>query len=54
MFGLSKLARFVQGYSRRPQVQERPSAQVADAAIATGLASSVSVDIEAVRLCMCI
>ncbi len=53
VFGLSKLARLVQGYARRPQVQERLSAQVADAVMATGLASSVLVDIEAEHLCMC-
>lgn len=53
MFGLSKLARLVDGYARRPQVQERLSAQVADAVMESGLASSVTVEIEAEHLCMC-
>lgn len=53
VFGLSKLARLVEGYARRPQVQERLSSQVADAVMATGLASTVSVDIEAEHMCMC-
>ena len=29
--GLSKLARLVEGFARRPQVQERLTSQVADA-----------------------
>lgn len=53
VFGLSKLARLVDGYARRPQVQERLSAQVADAVMGSGLASSVTVQIEAEHLCMC-
>ena len=44
VFGLSKLARRVDGYARRPQVQERLSAQVADAVMGSGLASSVTVE----------
>jgi GTP cyclohydrolase IA len=53
VFGLSKLARLVDGYARRLQVQERLSSQIADAVMDTGLALSVSVEIEAEHLCMC-
>ena len=33
--GLSKIARLVDGFAKRPQVQERLTAQIADALIAT-------------------
>jgi GTP cyclohydrolase I len=50
--GLSKLARLVDLYARRPQVQERVTSQVADA-MATKLSpQGVIVVIEAEHLCM--
>ncbi len=50
--GLSKLARVVEGYSRRPQLQERLTAQVADA-LHEGLgARGAIVVVEADHLCM--
>jgi GTP cyclohydrolase I len=50
--GLSKLARLVDLYSKRPQVQERLTTQIADAMV-TGLeARGVIVVIEAEHLCM--
>jgi GTP cyclohydrolase IA len=50
--GLSKLARLVDGFSKRPQVQERLTTQIADA-IATALQPlGVFVVIEAEHLCM--
>ena len=50
--GLSKLARLVDGYARRPQVQERLTTQVADA-IESGLSPrGVLVVLEAEHLCM--
>lgn len=50
--GLSKLARLVDGYARRPQVQERLTAQVADALVEKLDASAVIVVIECEHLCM--
>ncbi len=50
--GLSKLARLVDGYARRPQVQERLTTQVADALDATLAPKGVMVVIEAEHLCM--
>ena len=50
--GLSKLARLVEGYARRPQLQERLTAQIADA-LYEGLGSRGSfVVVEATQLCM--
>lgn len=50
--GISKLARVVQGYAARLQVQERLTAEIADA-IQTGLKPrGVAVVIEAVHSCM--
>ncbi len=50
--GLSKLARLVDVYAKRPQVQERLTTQIADALV-TGLeARGVIVVIEAEHLCM--
>jgi GTP cyclohydrolase I len=50
--GLSKLARLVDGYSRRPQVQERLTAQIADAIQTTLDPRAVLVVIEAEHMCM--
>lgn len=50
--GLSKLARLVEGYARRPQVQERLTSQIADAIEATLAPAAVLVVIEAEHLCM--
>ena len=50
--GLSKLARVVQGYSRRLQVQERLTTQVADAIERKLRPRGVLVVVEAEHLCM--
>lgn len=50
--GLSKLARVVDGYARRLQVQERLTGQVADAITSRLTAAGVLVVIEAEHLCM--
>lgn len=50
--GLSKLARLVEGYARRPQVQERLTAQVADAMVERLGVRGVLVVVEAEHLCM--
>jgi GTP cyclohydrolase I len=50
--GLSKIARLVDGYARRPQVQERLTQQVADAIAHTLEPRGVLVVIEAEHLCM--
>jgi GTP cyclohydrolase I len=50
--GLSKLARLVEGFSRRPQVQERLTSQVADAMEDVLKPKGVLVVIEAEHLCM--
>jgi GTP cyclohydrolase I len=50
--GLSKLARLVDVYARRPQVQERMTAQVADALMDILEPRGVIVVIEAEHLCM--
>jgi GTP cyclohydrolase I len=50
--GLSKIARLVDGYSRRPQVQEQLTVQVADAIERTLEPRGVMVIIEAEHLCM--
>ncbi|CAN5895395.1 GTP cyclohydrolase I FolE [soil metagenome] len=50
--GLSKLARVVEGYARRPQLQERLTAQVADALYeALGSRGSIVV-VEAEHMCL--
>jgi GTP cyclohydrolase IA len=50
--GLSKLARLVDLYARRPQVQERMTSQIADALMDTLEPRGVVVIIEAEHLCM--
>lgn len=50
--GLSKLARLVEGYARRPQMQERLTAQVADAIVERLDPLGVVVVVEAEHLCM--
>lgn len=50
--GLSKLARLVDVYARRPQVQERLTAQVADALVEVLRPRGVLVVVECEHLCM--
>lgn len=50
--GLSKLARLVEGYARRPQVQERLTSQIADAMVERLAPRGAIVVIEAEHLCM--
>lgn len=50
--GLSKLARVVEGYARRPQVQERLTTQVAEALEKALAPRGVLVVLEAEHLCM--
>jgi GTP cyclohydrolase IA len=50
--GLSKLARLIDLYARRPQVQERMTSQVADALMGTLQPRGVIVVVEAEHLCM--
>jgi GTP cyclohydrolase I len=50
--GLSKLARLVEVYARRPQVQERMTSQIADALAEALKPRGVLVIIEAEHLCM--
>ena len=50
--GLSKLARLVDVYARRPQVQERMTSQIADAMMNVLEPRGVIVVIEAEHLCM--
>jgi GTP cyclohydrolase I len=50
--GLSKLARLVDGMARRPQVQERLTAQIADAMVERLEPRGALVVIEAEHLCM--
>lgn len=52
VIGLSKFARLIDGYARRPQVQERLTTQVADALQASLDPRGVMVVIEAEHLCM--
>jgi GTP cyclohydrolase I len=50
--GLSKLARLVDVYARRPQVQERMTSQIADALMDVLQPRGVIVVVEAEHLCM--
>src|SRR5262249_59373 len=50
--GLSKLARLVDGYAKRPQVQERLTTQVADAVMRSLEPHGVVVVVQAEHLCM--
>ena len=50
--GLSKLARLVDGFARRPQVQERLTSQVAEALVERLAPRGVLVVVEAEHLCM--
>lgn len=50
--GLSKLARLVDIYARRPQVQERMTAQIADSLVELLEPRGVIVVVEAEHLCM--
>lgn len=52
--GLSKLARLVDGYARRPQVQERLTTQIADALMEELNPIGAACVIEAVHTCMTI
>jgi GTP cyclohydrolase I len=50
--GLSKLARLVDGFAKRPQVQERLTTQIADAIVSALAPRGAFVMIEAEHLCM--
>ena len=50
--GLSKLARVVEGYCQRPQVQERLTTQIADALVSRLEPRGVLVVLQAEHLCM--
>jgi GTP cyclohydrolase I len=50
--GVSKLARVVEGYARRPQLQERLTSQIADAIMQKLNPLGVIVVVEASHLCM--
>ena len=50
--GISKLARVVEGYARRPQIQEQLTSQVAEAIMEVLNPDGVAVVIEAEHLCM--
>ncbi|MDQ6695748.1 MAG: GTP cyclohydrolase I FolE [Chloroflexota bacterium] len=50
--GLSKLARVVEGFARRPQLQERLTSQIADTIVSAVKPTGVGVVIEAQHFCM--
>ena len=50
--GISKLARVVEGFARRPQLQERLTSQVAEAIMEALLPDGVAVVVEAEHLCV--
>jgi GTP cyclohydrolase I len=50
--GISKLARVVEGFARRPQIQEQLTTQVAETIMQTLKPDGVAVVVEAEHLCM--
>ena len=52
LLGLSKLARIVELYARRPQLQEKMSGQIADLLEQEARATGVAVVLEAEHMCM--
>ncbi len=50
--GISKIARVVEAFARRPQVQERMTSQIADLIVEKLGAEGVAVIIEAIHTCM--
>lgn len=50
--GISKLARVVEGFARRPQIQEQLTSQIADAIMDSLQPDGVAVVIDAEHLCM--
>jgi len=52
VIGLSKLARIVQCFARRPQLQERMTAQIADFLLTGMPCAGVTVQLQAEHLCM--
>jgi len=52
LLGLSKLARVVELYARRPQLQEKMGRQIADLLMEEANAAGVAVMIEAEHMCM--
>ena len=50
--GISKLARVVEGFARRPQLQERLTSQVAETIMKSIKPDGVAVVVEAEHLCM--
>lgn len=50
--GLSKIARMVDGYARRPQIQERLGAQIADALMAEAGARGAAAVVQGEHMCM--
>ncbi len=50
--GLSKLARVVDGFARRPQIQEQLTSQIAEAIMSTLNPDGVAVVLEAEHMCM--
>ncbi len=50
--GLSKLARVVEGYAKRPQLQERLTSQIADSIMSALQPRGVLVVVEAEHMCM--
>lgn len=52
VLGISKIARIVDAFARRPQVQERLTSQIADFLVAGLKAKAVAVVMEAAHTCM--